>query len=342
MENSEFKKRCEATPRGSDRGGKGVIDRSAPQPRQQSTSESDQASSNADQASSNADQRNADREQAAADRDLAALSSPTAGQLRAHEQATGARLDASMARVASAALRSQSAAGRDGQGQGRDASARQRDRAATRRDDADEAARDVELAGEPSEETPAAAAIRLSSTVARDRAAVARDRAGVGRDRAAVDREFAARDRELSTAEIERAFIDQSSGAYGRQLGEVILSHEIARTQGARGTLVLGIVRIDESEDPGGGSPAHPGLDRHLFLALQTRLRPFDAIARWSEQEFLCVLFDEPEVDARQRLEQACADLAKQHPSVLTGIGMASLGSEDTLQRLIDRAQRDF
>ena len=105
------------------------------------------------------------------------------------------------------------------------------------------------LAGELSEETPAAAAMRFGSTVARDRAAVARDRAGVARDRAAVDREFAARDRELSTAEIERAFIDQSSGAYGRQLGEVILNHEIARTQGARGTLVLGVIKIDESED---------------------------------------------------------------------------------------------
>ncbi len=120
------------------------------------------------------------------------------------------------------------------------------------------------------------------------------------------------------------------------------MSHEIARTQGARGTLVLGIVRIDESEDLGGGSPAHPGPDRHLFLALQARLRPFDAIVRWGDQEFLCTLFDEAEVDVRQRLEQACADLAKQHPGVLTGVGLASLGSEDTLQRLVDRAQRDF
>jgi hypothetical protein len=32
-------------------------------------------------------------------------------------------------------------------------------------------------------------------------------------------------------------------------------------------------------------------------------------------------------VDARQRLEQACADLAKQHPGVLTGVGLAFGGA---------------
>ncbi len=251
-----------------------------------------------------------------------------------------------MARMATTTVRAQVAAERHEQAWRRDEMARHRDEVAASRDreaeEVDGAAE--EMAGELGKDGPAAkvaAVARASAAAARTRAAEDRQRAARDREEAARDRQEAAGDRELLMAEIERSHRDESTGAYGRRLGETLLRHELERSQGMGRPLALGVVAFGQTTSPqqqdGSGLA---DLARNLFLSLWGRLRPFDPIVRWSESEFICAL---PEVDpeeARRWLSDACAEIAERHPEDTTSVGVASWdGDEDTIESLIERAE---
>jgi GGDEF domain-containing protein len=180
------------------------------------------------------------------------------------------------------------------------------------------------------------------AAVARASAAAARTRAAEDRERAARDREDAARDRELLMAEIERSHMDEPTGAYGRQIGEVLLRHEIERAQGTGALLVLGIVAIKETAqaEKGGGDPARDALARDLFLALQAKIRPYDPIVRWDENEFACAVSAVTEEEASRSLGNACSGVAERRVGALASVGVAVLQEDDdTLDSLIERAR---
>jgi hypothetical protein len=301
----------------------------------QTGSDADQTMADRDQAASEADQRVSDRDQDLADRDLEASPADPA-LLHAHEHAKSARGEGTMARMATTAVRAQVAAERHDQAWRRDEMARHRDEVAADRDrEAEEIDESAEkMAVEFGADSPAAKV----AAVARASAAAARARAAEDRERAARDREDAARDRELLMAEIERSHMDESSGAYGRQIGEVLFRHEIERAHEKGGILALGIVTIEEGAEAEEG-PAHAALARDLFLAIEGSFRPYDPIVRWGENEFACAVGEVTEEEASSSLGDACSGVTERHLGALARIGVAALQEDDTLDSLIERAK---
>jgi GGDEF domain-containing protein len=227
--------------------------------------------------------------------------------------------------------------------------ARHRDEVAAARD---REAEEVDMAaeemasklGKGSPAAKVAAVARASAAAARTRAVEDRQRAARDREEAARDRQDAASDREVLIAEVERSQMDESTGAYARRVGEMLLRHEVERAQGMNGTLALGVVSFEKAtqgEQHQDGSP-HAALARDLFLALWGRLRPFDPIVRWSEGEFICALSEVDPEQARRWLSEACAEIAERHPKVAASIGVASLEEDDTLEVLVERAEGTF
>lgn len=288
-----------------------------------------------DQAASEADQRVSNRDQDLADREWQAHPLADRAGGRAREEAMALRGEGTIARMATTAVRAQVASERLDQAWRRDEMAHHRDEVADARDrEADEIDAAAErMAGELGADSPAAKV----AAVARASAAAARARAAEDRERAARDREDAARDRELLMAQIERAQMDEPTGAYGRRIGEALLRHEVDRAQAMGVALALGLVTFEAA------IPAEEGahgdvLARDLFLALQTRLRLFDPIVRWGEGEFACGLSDVDHEEARDQLADACSEVANRHPAASTAIGVA-LDDGGSLEKLIERAK---
>jgi GGDEF domain-containing protein len=313
----------------------------------QTASDTDQSMSDRDQAASDADQRVSDRDQVLADRELGANSAADSTQLRAHELAKAGRGEGTMARMATTAVRAQVAAERHEQAWRRDEMARHRDEVAAARDrEAEEVDRAAEeMAGQLGKDSPAAkvaAVARASAAAARTRAAEDRHRAARDREEAARDRQEAASDRELLMAEIERSQMDESTGAYGRQVGEMLLRHELERAQGMGRTLALCVVAFEKTTqtEQHQDDSALTALARDLFLAMWGRLRPFDPIVRWSEKEFVCALAEVNPDEARRWLSDACFEIAERHPEDATCVGVASSldGNDDTLEGLVEQA----
>jgi GGDEF domain-containing protein len=302
--------------------------------------------SDRDQAASDADQRVSDRDQVLADRELDDSPAGSA-RLHSHELAKAGRGEGTMARMATTAVRAQVAAERHEQAWRRDEMARHRDEVAAARDrEAEEVDRAAEeMAGQLGTDSPAAkvaVVARASAAAARTRAAEDRRRAARDREEAARDRQEAASDRELLMAEIERSQMDESTGAYGRRIGEMLLRHELERAQGMSQTLVLCVVAFEKTTQAGQrqDDSALTALARDLFLALWGRLRPFDPIVRWSEKEFVCALAEVDPGEARRWLSDACSEIAERYPEDTTGIGVASslAGDDDTLEGLVEQA----
>ncbi len=313
--------------------------------RDQTTSDADQTASDADQtmadrdqAASEADQRVSDRDQDLADRELETAPADPAS-LHAHERAKMGRGEGTMARMATTAVRAQVAAERHEQAWRRDEMARHRDEVAANRDrEAEEIDESAErLASELGTDSPAAKV----AAVARASAAAARTRAAEDRERAARDRQEAARDRNLLMAEIERSHMDESTGAYGRQIGEVLLRHEVERAQGTGADLALGIVTIERTAqaEKGEDDPARDALARGLFLALQATIRPYDAIVRWEVSELACALSGVSEEEASRSLGDTCSKFAEGHFGTRASIGVAMVRGDDTLDDAIERAR---
>ncbi len=305
----------------------------------QTASDTDQSLADRDQAASEADQQVSDRDQATSDRELEAQGSAGPDLLRAHDRARASRGEGTMARMATTAVRAQIASERHEQAEDRDEIAQRRDEAAATRDREAEAAdaASEELASQLGKDSPAAKV----AAVARASAAAARARAAKDRERAASDRAAAARDRELLMGEIERAHTDEATGAYGRQIGEILLRHEVERAQRMKKAVSLGILSVVEAA-PAAGPDAREAcavLLEDCFQALRSQLRPYDPIVRWGEDELLFAVAEVPPGDSEQRLDAARADAAERHPRAPIATGLATLKDGDTLGKLVARAK---
>lgn len=119
-------------------------------------------------------------------------------------------------------------------------------------------------------------------------------KAAADRERAARDREAAARDREFLRGEMEHSQLDELTGACSGGLGEILLRYEIERANRPEGDLTLVFIDADglrETNDHSGHAAGDARL-RSAFSGLQARLRPYDPIARWGGDEFVCTSGD--------------------------------------------------
>jgi diguanylate cyclase (GGDEF)-like protein len=160
------------------------------------------------------------------------------------------------------------------------------------------------------------------------------------RERAAGDREAAARDREHHSAELDRAHLDDLTGAYRREMGRTTLEHEIERAHRSRGALAFAYVDFDGLKQANDryGHVAGDALLRDLVASMRAKLRPYDPIVRWGGDEFICTISDADLEEARCRMDEIGNALDEAHPGSSVSVGLATLGEGDTLKTLIDRA----
>jgi diguanylate cyclase (GGDEF)-like protein len=183
------------------------------------------------------------------------------------------------------------------------------------------------------------AALKAAAQV-RIRAATSRAQAAADRERAAKDRKAAANERDLLHGELERAHLDELTGAYRRGMGEILMLHEIERARRSRGKLALAFIDVDELKQINDryGHCVGDAVLRKVFAALKARLRPYDPIVRWGGDEFVCSIACSALEVAQRCVQGARLDLSKSHPGASISTGVAELKDEDTLLTLIERA----
>jgi diguanylate cyclase (GGDEF)-like protein len=305
----------------------------------QSSADADQTHSDADQIASTDDQQSAAtdegasaRDQAVADRFHAAHSEASAEDERDYQASRRDRAVDSMQRQGSRIRRARAAGDRDATAKGRDRIADDRDAGAR--------ARDIQTA-DLAEWTPrsdAAALIKqleeLGARAAADRARAATDRARAARDRAS-----AARERSRLEAALRSAHLDELTGAYRREMGQLALSHEIDRARRTDGRFVLAFVDVDGLKDVN-DRDGHAVGDRVLqsvVREIRARLRTFDPIFRYGGDEFVCGLSGTNLVEAERRFESIAAAIQSDTGAGIS-VGFAALTDGDTVDQLTERA----
>lgn len=307
----------------------------------QTASDVDQTASDRDQVQADADQRASERDQAASDRDLAGHATGDAQMERTHELSRTERVQATLDRHAGTLVRAQVSSERDEQATERDAVAKDRDRVAEERDRVAEL-HDLEMkrVGENLDGAdPRVLRAMAALAEMRDGAAAQRMQAAMDRGRAARDRVAAAADREHLLAELERAHLDDLTGAYRRGMGEIAVINEIERARRSDQALVLAYIDADDLKgvNDRDGHAAGDALLRDLVALLRAKLRPYDPVVRWGGDEFICTVSDADPDDARRRFEEIRIELAEKAGAPMS-VGLATLGESDTLETLVDRA----
>ena len=320
----------------------------------QTSSDADQTLAEREQHQANADQDASDQDQAAADRELTAQPDGSQALRSAHavsreerDAGTIARTTASIARAAIATERIEQAALRDRDAEMRDLTAHARDLAADALDRAaiEKARREEE--GVPLHERRLHLAAKRYETLmgesgreARARAATDRAQAAKDRERAAQDRENAAGDREGARLALERAYLDDLTGTYRRDMGLVALQHEIDRARRDDERLVLGFVDVDGLKlmNDRVGHAAGDDLLGAVVHAMRSQMRSYEPIVRFGGDEFVCALAGVDIDAARERFEEIRSNLESSAPRGAISVGLAALRPNDSLDDLIARA----
>jgi diguanylate cyclase (GGDEF)-like protein len=307
----------------------------------QTASGADQSASDRDQVQADADQRASERDQSASDRDLARRPTGDGEMARTHELSRTERVEGTLGRHAATLVRSQVSSERDEQAEQRDEVAHNRDRVAEERDRvAEEHDWEMKRVGEDlGRDDPRAAAALAALAELRDKAAAHRMQAAVDRAGAATDREAAAADHEHLLAELQRAHLDDLTGAYRRGMGEKAVINEIERSRRSHRALVLAYIDIDglKGVNDREGHAAGDVLLRDLVSLLRSKLRPYDPVVRWGGDEFICTISDTDPEGAGNRFEEIRLALAEKGGAQVS-VGLAVLGEGDTLETLVERA----
>lgn len=233
----------------------------------------------------------------------------------------------------------------------RDAAANARDRAAEELELAQglggpqyEAA--VKLAGEvrlqAADDRKLAADDRKEATVDRAAATLDRTRAAKDREHAAIDREHAAMDRRQARVELERAHIDDLTGAYRRGTGEAVLQQEVDRARRSGESLVLAFVDVDglKATNDREGHAAGDARLRDVVHAMRSKIRSYEPIVRHGGDEFLCSFAGVDVAAVRVRFGEIEQALLHRDHSGSMSVGLAELQAEDRLYDLISRADK--
>lgn len=295
----------------------------------QTSSDSDQTASSTDLAGAASDQRASDHDQAIADREHAARSH-TVEEDAAYGAARDERQTVATERRGTRGKRASTARDRDDTSSSRDAVADARD---ARGEAPDEVPPDPSALAEH-EAVLIQQLEELAAEAAADRARAAADRA-----RAATDRANAARERARLQAELDRAHLDELTGAFRRELGRQALSNEMDRARRSDGRFVLAFVDVDDLKlvnDRDG----HAAGDRALqgvVRAIRSRLRSFDPIIRFGGDEFVCGLSATDLKEATVRFD-AIRLAVSADAQVGISVGLAALAPGDTVDGLTERA----
>ncbi len=206
----------------------------------------------------------------------------------------------------------------------RDLAAAGRDHAAERRDLAarsrDERAVDAQLSADDR---------RLA---ARDREASARDRRAAAADRQAAHRELA-----------DEGF-DELTGVMRRGVGLAAIRREIARAERGGDPLIVAFVDavgLKEINDTRGHAAGDQIL-REIAQCISRDLRAYDIVTRVGGDEFVCALAGETPEHARRRYEQISLHLTERGNGAAITVGLATYSAGDTLETLVDRADREM
>jgi diguanylate cyclase (GGDEF)-like protein len=173
----------------------------------------------------------------------------------------------------------------------------------------------------------------------RERAAAYRARAAADRERAARDREAAAAERLRLESELQRAHLDDLTGAYRRDMGRVVLAHEVDRARRTDGRFVLAFVDVDGMKVVN-DRDGHAAGDRVLQIVVTTirsRLRSFDPVVRYGGDEFVCGLGGTSLEEARTRFDEIGISVERA-AGVGISVGLAELEEGETREHLIARA----
>jgi diguanylate cyclase (GGDEF)-like protein len=170
---------------------------------------------------------------------------------------------------------------------------------------------------------------------ARAEAAGARERAAKDRVKAATDRQQAAEDRVRTDKELQRAHLDDLTGAYGRSMGENALRAEIERAQYSGLSLVLVYVDVDglKGTNDREGHAAGDAMLRDVAAAIRANLRTYEPIVRFGGDEFVCTLSSTDLAGARERFDEVEQSLS----SASISVGFADLRPNESLEELLAR-----
>jgi diguanylate cyclase (GGDEF)-like protein len=307
----------------------------------QTASDTDQSASDRDQIQADADQRASERDQAASDRDLASRATGDAEMERTHELSRTERVQATLDRHSGTMVRAQASTERDEHAKERDEIAQRRDRVAEERDRVAEMHdREMKQVGEDlGASDPRAVRALAALEEMRDKAAAQRMQAAADRATAARDREDAAADREHLLGELERAHLDDLTGAYRRGMGEIAVINEIERARRSDQALVLAYVDADglKGVNDREGYAAGDALLRDLVAVMRSKLRPYDPVVRWGGDEFICTISNTDLIGARERFEEIRVALAETGGAPVS-VGLTVLKEGDTLETLVERA----
>jgi diguanylate cyclase (GGDEF)-like protein len=295
----------------------------------QTASDADETASERDAADAERDQRASDQDQASADRQQSA--DADAATLAAYEVSRIAREASTVSRLATHADRATTARARAESGAERDITAIRRDETARRRD----------LRAEVIERSIAASDAPLAEQLEqlRTRAAADRARAADDRARAARDRAAAARERVRLEAELRSAHLDELTGAFRREAGELALTHEIERARRGDGRFVVAFVDVDGMKrvNDRDGHAAGDRVLQSLVWAMRSQLRSYDPIVRFGGDEFVVGLGGVDLGDVERRFA-AIDRLVRHDVGVGVSVGLATLGGDETLDQLTGMA----
>ncbi len=300
---------------------------------EQRLADRDQAASDSDHLSARADQDASDRDQATADREEA--NGPTTPvQTEAYARSRAERLQTTADRISAEAIRLQAVLDREGTARERDRQADERDRVAEERDRAELAAERARL-----EACGASDAALAALAAAHARAAEYRERAAADRARAAADRAAAARDRAVARAALRHAYHDGLTGALRREVGDLVLQHELDRALRADGRLSVAFIDVDglKQVNDQRGHAAGDALLTAVVSIMRRRLRSFDPIVRYGGDEFVCALAGTGEADTHRRFEDIKTAIAREHPGASISVGIAQLRPAETLADVLAR-----
>ena len=318
----------------------------------QTSADSDQTLSDADQSSSDTDQLASDADQRASDRDLADGVDP-----RVHQHSRDMRHRAALQREEAAQERLNGAASRDEIAHARDLAALARDQASIARDlamtaldadfERDVGARETtgaEIVLRAGEQRRRAADYRARAAEHRALAAQDRDAGATDREQAARERVQALDDREALVARLELAETDAVTGARTRAAGLADLDRELERCRRTGASLVVAyidVIGLKAVNDTHGHS-AGDALLKRAVDASHEHLRPYDLIIRLGGDEFLCAMTDMTIADARDRVRQIAADLARARGAAAIRAGFAELAPGDSAAEMIERADSEL